>query len=139
MTGAGWLIYLPDFRITSSRQRIRPPFRIWFSRHQTRYIHSLAFDGTRILLAIVRFSDRPSTHYLIKPFQDSEIISITVQDLLHPDELPHIPKIRHLAMLPRPKYDGADWKVSCLQVQSGSMWFACIRKKFIRTSLFHLG
>ncbi|KIO20830.1 hypothetical protein M407DRAFT_29543 [Tulasnella calospora MUT 4182] len=106
-TGAGWLIYIPDFQIILPRQRKRPPFRICFSWNQTRYLHDLAFDGTRIILAI-----------------GSGVMSITVQDFLHPNEALLVPKIRHLAVLPGPRYDGATWKVTCIQVHSGSAWLA---------------
>lgn len=117
VTGVGWLIYIPDFQITAPGQRKRRPFRICFSPNRIRYIDYLAFDGARILLAI-----------------DSEIMSITVQDLLQPGKAPLVPKLRHLAMLPGSKYRSANWKVSCLQVHSGSVWFAYLPIDRLATS-----
>lgn len=58
--------------------------------------------------------------------QDSGITSITVQDLLHPNEFPLVPQICHIAMLPRPGRHVDNWNVSCLQVLSGSVWFTYI-------------
>ncbi|KIO32683.1 hypothetical protein M407DRAFT_100880 [Tulasnella calospora MUT 4182] len=61
-------------------------------------------------------------------------MSITVQDLLQPGKAPLVPKLRHLAMLPGSKYRSANWKVSCLQVHSGSVWFAYLPIDRLATS-----
>ncbi|KAG9043337.1 hypothetical protein FS837_009733, partial [Tulasnella sp. UAMH 9824] len=110
VTRVGWLVWMPDFQVTSQKGRSRAPFRLIFTPDQPRYVDYLAFDGKRILLAI-----------------DSSIVSITLNDYIHPDDLHPAPQIRHLVRLPGRGHHGEGRKVSCLQVHSGSAWFSYIQ------------
>ncbi|KAG8910904.1 hypothetical protein FRC01_006060 [Tulasnella sp. 417] len=110
VTRVGWLLWMPDFQVTSPKGRSRTPFRLIFTPDQPRYVDYLAFDGKRILLAI-----------------DSGIVSITLKDYIHPADPRAAPQIRHLVRLPGRGHHGEGRKVSCLQLHSGSAWFSYIQ------------
>lgn len=124
MTQGGWLLYVPDFEVQSLSARSRSPFKIYFSEHEFRTIEYLAFDGKRILFALVSAANMLSGVYLTsRKLQDSGIYAITLHDILHPGGPQSDPRIRQLATVPPSLHPDGGTRVSCLQLHSGSAWF----------------
>ncbi|KAG8910903.1 hypothetical protein FRC01_006059 [Tulasnella sp. 417] len=124
VTQGGWLLYVPDFEDQSPSARTRSPFKIYFSYHEFRTVEYLAFDGKRILLALVSAANMLSgAHLNSKELQDSGIYAITLRDFLHPREPQIDIQVRQLATVPPALRPEPGSRVSCLQLHSGSAWF----------------